>query len=106
MIAYLSTTLRRLQDSETVCWFSFSRLISLPGPSLDFLKSCIAIEASLVSDGNVDALRQLRKLFNTAVELYGHDDDGLWLAYCAQERKVIFFGRSVYMLYLCLDFLR
>lgn len=38
--------------------------------------------------GNVEAIKQLRKLFNVAVELYGHNDKDLWLEYCSQERKV------------------
>lgn len=66
------------------------RLIALPSPGLSFLKSCIAIEAGLVGDGNAEALKQLRKLFNIAVEHYGRYDDGLWLEYCAQERRVSF----------------
>lgn len=65
----------------------YSRLIALPSPGLNFLKSCIAIEAASVVDGNAEALKQLRKLFNLGVELYGHHDDGLWLEFCAQERK-------------------
>ncbi|KAG0595028.1 hypothetical protein M758_UG132500 [Ceratodon purpureus] len=65
----------------------YTRLIALPSPGLNFLKSCIAMEAGLVSEGNGDALKQLRKLFNLAVELYGHFDEGLWLEYCSQERK-------------------
>lgn len=65
----------------------YSRLIALPSPGLNFLKSCIAIEAASVVDGNAESLKQLRKLFNLGVELYGHHDDGLWLEFCAQERK-------------------
>jgi U3 small nucleolar RNA-associated protein 6 len=65
----------------------YTRLIALPSPGLSFLKSCIAIEAGLVGDGNAEALKQLRKLFNIAVEHYGRYDDGLWLEYCAQERR-------------------
>jgi hypothetical protein len=80
---------------------SFSRLIALPSPGLNFLKSCIAIEAGLVSEGNTDALRQLRKLFNLAVELYGHYDEGLWLEYCAQERKVIFLWQTRIHVFSC-----
>ena len=101
MTANLFNTLKRSQVSETMCWFLFFRLIALPSPGLNFLKSCIAMEAGLVSEGNGDALKQLRKLFNLAVELYGHFDEGLWLEYCSQERKVMFNSRCIYMLYPC-----
>lgn len=90
MIAVVFTTLKGSHDSKSACSFLFFRLIALPSPGLNFLKSCIAMEAGLVSEGNVDALKQLRKLFTIAVELYGHYDDGLWLEYCALERKVVF----------------
>lgn len=84
--------------SQSVSCFLFFRLIALPSPGLNFLKSCIAIEAASVVDGNAESLKQLRKLFNLGVELYGHHDDGLWLEFCAQERKVILADKTIYPL--------
>ncbi|KAH9533312.1 hypothetical protein CY35_18G045200 [Sphagnum magellanicum] len=65
----------------------YTRFVALPGPSMELFRQCISIEAQLHAIGNTEALKYMRKLFNSAVEIYGQTDEELWLEYCFQERK-------------------
>jgi hypothetical protein len=55
---------------------------------MELFRQCISIEAQLHAIGNTEALKYMRKLFNSALEIYGQTDEELWLEYCFQERKV------------------
>ncbi|EFJ19658.1 hypothetical protein SELMODRAFT_419083 [Selaginella moellendorffii] len=66
----------------------YNRFLVLPGPSLYLFKRCIGLEAERGALGDQEAVKCMRRLFDAALEIYGREDVGIWLDYCALEKKV------------------
>lgn len=64
----------------------YNRILALPGPSIELYKHCIGIECRMSAMGCKDAVKCMRRLFESAVDKYSQDTE-LWLEYCSQEIK-------------------
>lgn len=68
------------------CWIQH-RLLALPRPSLKFMQYCIALEANLASLGDNGALKDARRLYDSALDLYPQERE-VWRSYYDLELKV------------------
>lgn len=65
----------------------YKRFLALPRPGLALYKDCIEIETDLASQGGKDCLRNVRKLYDSAVASYSQDVE-LWKDYYSLETKM------------------
>lgn len=65
----------------------YKRFLALPRPGLALYKDCIEIETDLASQGGKDCLRNVRKLYDSAVASYSQDVE-LWKDYYSLETKL------------------
>ncbi|CAN8326226.1 unnamed protein product [Cochlearia groenlandica] len=65
----------------------YKRFLALPGPSLVLYRDCIEIETNLAPLGDKDCLRNVRKLYDSAVSSYSQDVE-LWKEYYSLEKKM------------------
>jgi len=60
----------------------------LPHPSLPFFRNCIELESNLAIVGEHDAIVNARKLYESALYIYGQNKE-LWKEYHSMEMKVV-----------------
>uniref|UniRef100_A0A1D1Z1E6 U3 small nucleolar RNA-associated protein 6 n=1 Tax=Anthurium amnicola TaxID=1678845 RepID=A0A1D1Z1E6_9ARAE len=65
----------------------YKRFLSLPHPGLAFFRFCIGLESNLLFAGDNNALANARKIYESALRIYG-EDDGIWRDYYSFEVKV------------------
>ncbi|KAF8094345.1 hypothetical protein N665_0365s0031 [Sinapis alba] len=65
----------------------YKRFLALPRPGLVLYKDCIEIETNLASQGDKDSLRNVRKLYDSAVASYSQDVE-LWKDYYSLETQM------------------
>lgn len=65
----------------------YKRLLALPRPSLKFMQYCIALEANLASLGDNGALKDARRLYDSALDLYPQERE-VWRSYYDLELKM------------------
>ncbi|KAL0798352.1 hypothetical protein Bca101_053527 [Brassica carinata] len=65
----------------------YKRFLALPRPGLVLYKDCIEIETNLASQGDKDSLRNVRKLYDSAVGSYSQDVE-LWKDYYSLETQM------------------
>ncbi|KAL3678909.1 hypothetical protein R1sor_021865 [Riccia sorocarpa] len=67
---------------------TYKRFLALPGPSVELFKHCIKLETRSLRPGSTtEEWKNLRKLYDDALDLYGQNDTDLWLMYHVQEMK-------------------
>ena len=62
-------------------------MLSLPRPSLSFFRYCIDLESNIASSGDSNAVPMARKIFESAISIYGKTAE-LWKEYYSFEQKV------------------
>ncbi|KAJ6819684.1 U3 small nucleolar RNA-associated protein 6-like protein [Iris pallida] len=65
----------------------YRRFLALPHPSLAFFRTCIELESNLAVVGDNEAIANARKLYESAISIYGENRE-LWKDYYTIEMKI------------------